>query len=85
VSFFFGIVSSGSLYFLVSRPQSLKASRRHFDEKLSAPYFAVQGKAAEEEVKKLGGTTISSDDRERKSEQGQGKAKSDRGFRQKKA
>jgi ribose transport system substrate-binding protein len=28
---------------------------------LNAPYFAAQGKAAEEEVKKLGGTAISSD------------------------
>jgi ribose transport system substrate-binding protein len=28
---------------------------------LDAPYFAAQGKAAEEEVKKLGGTTISAD------------------------
>jgi ribose transport system substrate-binding protein len=28
---------------------------------LNAPYFAAQGKAAEEEVKKLGATAISSD------------------------
>jgi hypothetical protein len=86
VSFFFGIISPSSLYsfsYLALKAEKLRVGISM--KTLNAPYFAAQGKPPKKKSRNSGAPRSHPTTGRESPNRGQGKAKNDSGFRQKKA